>query len=193
MPDLRYPPAELRCLYPGRGVMYDLRGTSRGFTLIELLIVVVIISIAALSAIPMITSAASVQVKSAANIIAADLEYAKSLSISRGQNFSVVFDKNTESYSINDQAGNVIPHPVKKGFDFTVDFRSIKRLNKVDITDVDFDPGSNSTITFDYLGSPYSGTGITSPLNDGRIDVQADGFAATINVEPVTGYISIAN
>ena len=191
MPDLRYPPAELRCLYPGRGVMYDLRGTSRGFTLIELLIVVVIISIAALSAIPMITSAASVQVKSAANIIAADLEYAKSLSISRGQNFSVVFDKNTESYSINDQAGNVIPHPVKKGFDFTVDFRSIKRLNKVDITDVDFD--SESTITFDYLGSPYSGTGITSPLNDGRIDVQADGFAATINVEPVTGYISIAN
>lgn len=194
MPDLRYPPAELQCLYPGRKPMYDLRCTNRGFTLIELLIVVVIISIAALAAIPMMTSAAGVQVKSAANMIAADLEYAKSMAISRGQNFSVVFDKNTESYSIKNQAGEVIWHPVKKGFDFIIDFRSIKRLNKVDITGTDFDPDSESTITFDYLGSPYSGTGTTKkPLNDGRIDVQAGGFAVTINVEPVTGFISIAD
>ena len=194
MPDLRYPPAELQCLYPGCKPMYDLRCTNRGFTLIELLIVVVIISIAALAAIPMMTSAAGVQVKSAANMIAADLEYAKSMAISRGQIFSVVFDKNTESYSIKNQAGNVISHPVKKGFDFIIDFRSIKRLNKVDITGTDFDPDSESTITFDYLGSPYSGTGTTKkPLNDGRIDVQAGGFAVTINVEPVTGFISIAD
>lgn len=191
MPDLRYMPVKLRCLCPVRGTICVLRSTSRGFTLIELLIVVVIIAIAALTAIPMMTSAASIQVKSAANMIAADLEYAKSMAISRGQNYSVVFDESTESYSIKDQGGNVISHPVKKGFDFVVDFRSIKRLNKVDIANVDFEPGSSSTITFDYLGSPYSGT--TNPLNSGDIDVQAGGFTVTINVEPVTGFISIAD
>jgi len=123
-----------------------------GFTLVELLIVIAIITIAALTAIPMMSSAASVQIRSAANMLTADLEYAKSMSISRAQNYSVVFDKNTESYWIEDQDGNVLPHPVKKGFDYVIDFQNDGRLNKVDIVDVDFD--ATSEVKFDYLGSP---------------------------------------
>ncbi len=57
-----------------------------GFTIIEILIVVVILAIAAMTAIPMMSSAGSVQVRSVANMIAADLEYAKSLAITKGQN-----------------------------------------------------------------------------------------------------------
>jgi len=159
----------------------------RSFTMIEILIVVVIITIAAMVAIPMMTSAASMQIRSAANMIAADLEYAKSMAISRGQNFSVVFDKTTESYSIKNQDGDIIPHPVKKGFDYTVDFRNDGRLNKVDIVDVDFD--ATSEIKFDYLGSPYNGS--DTPLNSGVISLQAGGTTTTITVEPVTGFISI--
>jgi len=155
--------------------------------MIEILIVVVIITIAAMVAIPMMTSAASMQIRSAANMIAADLEYAKSMAISRGQNFSVVFDKTTESYSIKNQDGDIIPHPVKKGFDYTVDFRNDGRLNKVDIVDVDFD--ATSEIKFDYLGSPYNGS--DTPLNSGVISLQAGGTTTTITVEPVTGFISI--
>jgi prepilin-type N-terminal cleavage/methylation domain-containing protein len=67
----------------------DLRGMSGGFTVIEILIVVVIIAIAAMTVIPLMTSAASVQIRSAAHMIMADLEYAKSISISRGEQFSV--------------------------------------------------------------------------------------------------------
>ena len=163
----------------------------RSFTMIEILIVVVIITIAAMVAIPMMTSAASMQIRSAANMIAADLEYAKSMAISRGQNFSVVFDKTTESYSIKNQDDVIISHPVKKGFDYTIDFRSDGRLNKVDIADVVFDPDSSHTITFDYLGSPYSGSGTSNPLNSGVVTLQAGGTATTITVEPVTGFISI--
>ena len=66
-----------------------LRGlVSNGFTIVELLIVVVIIAIAAMAAIPLSSSAASTQVRSAAQMVAADLEYAKSMSISRGQSYS---------------------------------------------------------------------------------------------------------
>jgi len=171
----------------------DLRAQRSSFTVIEILIVVVIIAIAAMMAIPMMTSAASMQIRSAANMIAADLEYAKSMAISRQKIYAVVFDKSTESYSIKNQDDVIISHPVKKGFDYTIDFRNDGRLSKVDIVEVDFDPDSSHTITFDYLGSPYSGSGTSNPLNSGVIILQAGEATATINVEPVTGYITIGD
>ena len=184
---LTCPQARLRYSYFRRNAGYDLRGISGGFTLVELLIVIAIIMIAALTAIPMMSSAASVQIRSAANMIAADLEYAKSMAISRAQYFSVVFDKNTESYWIEDQDGIVIPHPVKKGFDYVIDFQNDGRLNKVDIVDADFD--ATSEVKFDYLGSPYNGN--STPLNSGVISLQAGGTTTTVTVEPVTGFVSI--
>lgn len=189
IPHLLYLLVRLRSSYHGRGIRYDLRGPGSGFTLIEVLIVVAIIVIAAMIVVPMASSAASMQIRSAANMIAADLEYAKSMAISRGQNFSVVFDETTESYSVKDQTGSTIAHPVKKGFNYIVDFRNDGRLNKVDIVDVDFD--STSEVKFDYLGSPYNGAG--NPLNSGVINLQAGGTTMTVTVEPVTGFISITN
>lgn len=180
MPGLTYPQAKVRCLCLGRDAGYSLRGVRSGFTMVEILIVVVIIAIAALTAVPMMTSAAGVQIRSAANMIAADIEYAKSMAISRGQNYSVEFDKNTERYWIEDQDGNVIPHPVKKGFNYEIDFRNDNRLNKVDITNVDFN--ATGCVTFDFLGSP---------VNGGTVSLQAGGTTSIVRVEPVTGFISI--
>ncbi len=191
MLDLTCPQARLRYSYFRKNTGYDSRGITRGisggFTLVELLIVIAIIMIAALTAIPMMSSAASVQIRSAANMLTADLEYAKSMAISRAQYFSVVFDKNTESYWIEDQNGTVIPHPVKKGFDYVIDFQNDSRLNKVDIVDVDFD--ATSEVKFDYLGSPYNGS--STPLNSGVISLQAGATTTTVTVEPVTGFVSI--
>ena len=149
-------------------------------TVIEILIVLVIITIAALTALPMMSSASSVQIRSAASMIAADLEYAKSMAISRGQNYSVVFDQNTDSYRIEDQDNNVIQHPVKKGFDYLVDFRSDTRLNRVDITGANFN--ATSDVEFDSMGSPDSG---------GTVSLQAGNTTVTVTVEPITGYISV--
>ena len=180
MPDLAYQTARLHCSCVEEDTMYGLRRVSGGFTIIEIIIVVVIIAIAALAAVPMMGSAASLQIRSAVNMIAADLEYAKSMAISRGQNFSVVFDENTDSYRIEDQAGAVIQHPVKKGFTYVVDFRNESRLNRVDITNADFNTAQ--TVTFDCLGSPIDG---------GIVTLQAGGINKTITVEHITGFISI--
>ena len=180
MPDLAYRTKRPHCTSVEEDTKYGLRRTSGGFTIVELVIVVVIIAIAALVAVPMMSSAASLQIRSAANMIAADLEYARSMSISRGQNYSVVFDKNTDSYEIVDSIGNVIQHPVKKGFTYVVDFQNESRLNRVDITNADFN--ADQTVVFDCLGSPDSG---------GTVVLQADGTTKTIAVEPVTGFISI--
>jgi prepilin-type N-terminal cleavage/methylation domain-containing protein len=168
----------------------DLHTLGRGFTLVEVIIVVVILSIAAMMAIPMMSSAGSVQIRSAADAIAADLEYAKSMAISRQQKYSVVFDIDNESYWIQDDTSpDPIKHPVKRGFDYIIDFRNDNRMKKVDIFSVNFD--GTAAIKFDYLGSPYDGSG--NPLNSGNITLQADGSAVTITVEPVTGFISISN
>ncbi len=168
----------------------DLRATSGGFTIIEILLVVVIIAIAAMIAVPMMSSAASVQIRSAANIIAADLEYTKSMAISRQKNYSVVFNTANDYYEVHDPNG-IIRHPVKKGFDYKVDFSSDSRLDKVVIDNADFD--SSNTITFDYLGSPYSGSGTSDPLNSGTINLKAGDFTMTVSVEPITGFISITD
>lgn len=159
----------------------------RGFTLAELIIVLVIISIIAAIAVPMYSSAAGVQLKTAANVIASDLEYAKSMAISTGQTYQVVFDTATESYSMKNSAGAVITHPVHIGANYIVNFASDSRLNKVDIVSTTF--GVGGTIKFDYLGTPYNGAGTI--LSNGSILIRAEGNTMTIKIEPTTGYITI--
>lgn len=157
------------------------------FTLAELIIVVVIISIAALLAVPMISSAADSQVRSAANMIAADLEYAKSMAISRQEDYSVVFDVGSNSYEIQDESGSVIDHPVKVETFFSVTISDDSRLGDVVLNSAVFD--STSTVTFDYLGTPSNGSG--TPLNSGSIVLEAGDFSMTITVQPVTGFLTI--
>ncbi|MGI6273495.1 MAG: prepilin-type N-terminal cleavage/methylation domain-containing protein, partial [Anaerohalosphaeraceae bacterium] len=53
--------------------------TRLAFTLLEIIIVIAIIAVAALFAVPMFSQAADVQLRTAANMVAADIEYAKSL------------------------------------------------------------------------------------------------------------------
>ena len=158
------------------------------FTFIELIVVMVILSIAAVLAIPMISSAADVQVRSAANMIAADLDYAKSMAISTQQNYWVVFNPDNESYKVCNASEDPIDHPLKPGSPFVVNFQIDSRLSKVDIVSAAFD--SQSTVKFDYLGSPYNGSG--TALNSGQITLQANTFSMTITVEPMTGYVTVA-
>jgi type II secretion system protein H len=153
-----------------------------GFTLIELMIVLVIIGIAAAMAVPMISSGASFQIRSAANLVAADLEYAKSLAISRGRPYRVVFDAANESYRIEDSTNAAVAPPGRKS---PVDFRAESRINDVVIVSADF--GGTETVTFDSLGSPQALT------SQGVVTLQAGSLTRTVTVEPVTGFISVSN
>jgi prepilin-type N-terminal cleavage/methylation domain-containing protein len=151
-----------------------------GFTLVELLVVIVILSIAALIAIPMLSSAGEIQVSSAADMIAADLEYAKSMAVSRQKTYKVIFDSANESYRIEDGNG-IIMHPVNIGKIYELNFKTDNRVNQVKINSVDF--GGASQVEFNYLGSPSSG---------GTVALIAGGKTIVINVEAATGYVSVS-
>lgn len=172
----------------GLVVFDDVKGRRAGFTLTELLMVVVILLIGALAVIPMMSSSASVQVEAAADMLAADLEYAKSLAISHSGVYRVSFNLSQNYYQVMNSFGTVVDHPVKHQ-DFIVDFDALGDLDRVKIDSANFD-GSNE-LRFDYLGSPYNGNGCGSALNSGTITLKAGSVEMGITVEPVTGMIKV--
>jgi len=172
----------------------------RGFTLVELIVVVIILAIAALVAVPMFSSAADIQVRATASRIAADLDYARGLAITRQKNYAVVFDPANEFYDIR-EAGEADPieNPLD-GRDFEVNLATDSRTGAVNIDSIEDNLGNTITdnaITFDYLGVPYQGNAVPvsgSQLNTkGVITLRSrDGsFTLTVTVEPMTGCMTI--
>ncbi|MBL7214462.1 MAG: prepilin-type N-terminal cleavage/methylation domain-containing protein [Phycisphaerae bacterium] len=166
-----------------------------GFTLVEIIIVVVILGIAAMIAVPMFSGAADMQVRAAANRIAADLDYAKGLAITHQKPYSVVFYASSEAYDIRDTTSDtVVDNPLRSGFAYTINLATDSNFDQVDIVNADFDSDGTDAITFDYLGSPYHGKTADSAnaLNSGRVTLQAGNFTIYVDVEPMTGYVTIA-
>jgi type II secretion system protein H len=168
-----------------------------GFTMIEILIVVVILAVAAMIVVPALSSAADMQVRSAANTIAADLDYARGLAITRQKNYTVVFDPASESYAIQEYDGAANPlikNPLTNQ-DFTMDIDADSRLSQVDIDSADFDGDADDAVTFNYLGAPCAGIGAVTPLNSGIITIQDKNgaFKLYVKVEAATGYVIIDN
>lgn len=188
-------------------------GGSSAFTLIEIIVVVLILSIAALIAVPMMSSAADIQVRAAANRLAADLEYAKNMAITHQRPFTVKFldTSTTNGYQVQDSSENVIDNPLRPRNNpadegtfkviFSTEDDSLKRftdpnLSRVQVDSADFigtDSNSADSVTFDYLGTPHSGTTPNNSLNSGIITLRdtAGNLTLTVNVEPMTGYVSI--
>ncbi|MCE5186318.1 MAG: prepilin-type N-terminal cleavage/methylation domain-containing protein [Planctomycetaceae bacterium] len=163
-----------------------------GFTLIELIVVIVILSIAALVAVPMMSSAADMQVRSAANRIAADMDYAKNLAMTHQKAYTLVFNPSAESYDLRETATDaVISDPMRTSESYAINFTADSRLSQVDIVSADFDSDVSNAVTFNYVGCPYRGKGLTDALAVGRITLRADNFTLYVDIEPVTGYVTI--
>jgi Tfp pilus assembly protein FimT len=149
-------------------------------------------------AVPMFSGAADMQARAAANRIAADLDYAKGLAVTHQKPFCVVFDTVNESYTVqgyNTGTGTfeTIDNPVRAGSQYVVNFKTDSNFSRVNIATVVFNSPTTHTITFDYLGSPFAGatTDSANALNSGRVTLQAEDFTVYVDVEPMTGYVTI--
>ena len=163
--------------------------TRTGLTRLEVITVLAVIILVAFLVVPLQSRAAEVRLRSAASMIVSDLEYIKNLAINSQQYYSIIFDYDDQSfmYKVCNSEG-IIEHPLRAGLPFEVHFSQDRRLRQI-LGKVDFD--STQTITFDYLGSPYSGIGTRTPLQNGQIFMQFGKLKLTVYVEPVTGYVSI--
>lgn len=152
---------------------------SGGFTMAELLTVVVIIGIMAAIVIPQAVSGSDVQALSGARMIAADLEYARDLSISLAKPITVTFDTAAESYNLTN-ASQAIIHPITKASTYAVNFKTTSGFSDADILTANF--GGLSTVTFDETGAPD---------RNGQVTLQVKSHLYTIAVSPSTGKVTV--
>lgn len=80
--------------------------TRRGLTLIEILITVAILGILAAAVIPQFGATAPDQVRGAAQIVAADMDYARSLAISNNSTYLITFSKSRNGYILTHSGTN---------------------------------------------------------------------------------------
>ncbi|MCF7972434.1 MAG: GspH/FimT family pseudopilin [Phycisphaerae bacterium] len=163
-----------------------LRFVGSGFTLLELMMGIVIMTIIGIGVIPLMSMGAQSQVYTAADGLAADLNYARNLAITHGQTFRVHFHAWQNTYEVRGVNGAVITHPVTKKA-YHIAYAQDKRLSEVDLVEATFD--TTHEIRFDYQGSPYDGNG--NPLNSGLVTLTAGSETRFVAVEPVTGVISV--
>lgn len=160
-----------------------------GLTLVETIVVVVILAIAAAIVIPMASNASRLQVRAAADMVYADIEYMRSLAMTHGQVHQMVVDSANESYQIQDQSGTPVLHPVNQGQIYEFAFPG-SRLGNVDIVSVDFD--GTSTLAVNHLSIPYSFGGSYVKLGAaGTIVLQAGGLTHTVRIEPETCNVTV--
>ena len=111
----------------------------------------------------------------------------------------MIFDTSTNEYKVCDQDGNMVDAPDKQApsdetdnykYKLAKKFSSDNNYTKIQLTNISFD--GSETVWFDSLGMPYSGD-ISShtPLTAGSLTITAGSFSRNINVEPVSGKITI--
>lgn len=155
------------------------RGPLGGFTLLELIVVIVILAIVAAVVVPYAVGTTSLQARSAARMLMADLEYAQNQAIVTQADITVSFSTTDNSYTVSNESGPLI-HPITKQA-YTVDFDTQKGLERVCISSASF--GGGPAVTFNPLGAPSA---------NGTVTLVAGAHTYLVEVAPITGRVSVS-
>ncbi len=151
---------------------------SHGLTLVELLLVLIVIAVLSGTAITLLSSGQKqLAAQEAVQRLMTDLEYAQSEAIANRSERCVVFDENTECYSLCAGA-TVLRHPVSKRL-FVVDLDELFPSAGLDLVSPDF--AGSDTLRFDGWGVPVAG---------GQVQIGAPGAGCTIRVAAGTGCVT---
>lgn len=110
------------CCAPAASSRGKRAGASTGLTLVELLITIVVVSIVAAMLIPQLGRQIPDQLGAVAQIVAADLEYARSLAVINNSKYRVSFDVAENRYVLRHSGANTLLHalpasPFRQGDD----------------------------------------------------------------------------
>lgn len=162
----------------------------RGFSVVELLIVVMIIGIIGMIAVPAASHLRAPRLRTAADILAADLEFCQSESIHEPSALRIVrFDVSNNRYWLALAASQATPisHPADS-LPYRNDFstgrnRVLQGVRLVSISGVTCYPWN---LAFDAYGKPQL---TQSPV----ITLAADGKQITVTVDATTGDVTVGN
>lgn len=158
----------------------------RALTLVELLIVVVVASIAATLAIPLLTETDSTRLRAATRLLVADLAFAQIESITNAADTCVVtFDLGAASYTLakSSTPGTPITDPGTNQ-PYVVQFGSGRAAELAGVSIQAYSLGGDNQIAFGIYGQTDQTTAAT-------ITLQAGAMAMTVKIDPATGEASV--
>jgi len=137
-----------------------------GFTLLELLIVVTLMSIIASIALPSAAPSIGVQLTSAAEVVAGDLAYGRSLAVLNNDTYQFLFDLTDNQYTLEYSGGNsalatLPPNPFHASQDaatqFVVRLAQLPRIGApvvlYDVQELTPSPVEATSVQFGPLGA----------------------------------------
>ena len=149
-----------------------------GFSLFELVLVLIVVGVLAVYAMPRLTDAPEVTLSAVGARLAANIRYAQSLAMSRGQRHRVAFT--ATSYQLAGAGGAAIVQPLTA---------SSAPISVAPATLGGYDPPlAGGYIEFDTRGRPY--VDATTPLaGSATITITSGSASATVTVFPETGHV----
>lgn len=174
-----------------------------GFSLTELLIVVAIIGILAGAAIVSGTPSTNAQLRAAAEFVAQDIAYARSLAVTHNSKYQLTFDTAANRYTLRhsgtDTALNVLPVSVRVTYSASANEQVFDLDDVPSITGVVQIAGARTsgtlsatvtTLEFDSLGATTRSDRTIVWLMSGQGDAQR---FIKIDVDPVTGIATVGD
>lgn len=155
-------------------------------TVIEILVVVTCLAVAAALVLPSLGNTGATQLRSAAESLVADLQFAQQFSLAHGDDpCMIVFDPVNESFGLArvSSAASIIAHPVDK-MPYYSKFGAgrLAHLSSVSIDAVDM--GADNRFAFRSLGQ-------LDQLTPVKITLRAAGNKVDITLDPETGETTI--
>lgn len=167
----------------------------KAYTLLEILVVVAILGIAGAMVIPSMGSTSVLQVQSSVRAVVSDITFAQSDALAYQDRRAIVFDMDTNSYSIFDVNGPEIDPDTDILFDgsragrrYIVDLND-RRFGGATITDVSID--SDNILIFDELGGPVLTLTGEQPSAGGYVEISGSGQVFRVEVEAYTGRVTV--
>lgn len=163
----------------------------RAFTLVEVLMVVIVLIIAAAVVLPNFGSAADAQALSAARVLAADLEVARSSALKTQRPHTLLFRDDLAAYKVvADYDGGAyagaeaVDHPVVSGRPFEIHLATRNGMRAVEVQSVVF--GGETYVTFNELGEPAAPGTIVLGAGDVRMQIAVAGLTGSVSTTRMT-------
>lgn len=170
--------------YPVRG---EFRRAGRcAFSMIELVMVLLVIGIAAAMVVPKLESTEASRLTSAANMLAADIDYARVESITNPDDTRLfIIDADHSGYTIapSSDPTTTISHPVANG-PFSIRFGSGHAAHLDGVTVMSYAFDGDRQLGYGIYGQPDQADPATVTLGSGD-------YRLTLTIDPTTGEPSI--